>query len=454
MIINVDFTLKKLAALYSLPYEGENVKITSISTDSREIEKGTLFVALRGEKADGNAYVPMAAAKGAAALLCSPSAQRGECPALLCEDALEALIRGAKAHTAEISPLKVAVTGSVGKTTTKEMIFSVLSADRPTHKSESNYNTITGLLLTLLAMPRGTKAVVCEMGMSARGEISQMARVLEPHIGVITCIGSSHLEYLKTRENIASAKCELLDGMNGGTLIFHGDEPLLRDREESFGKSVSFGLTDARNDLTAENIVFENGCSRFDVRMREKTVCGITLPVTGKHNVTDALAAYAAGLLAGAEEDSIRRGLMGYRTVGMRQNLYEKNGLWILEDCYNAGPESMMASLENLSALSKNGRKAAVLGDMFELGDASEELHRKVGRKAAEVGLEMLITVGEGAKAIAEGAMEGGLTKVRAFETEEIEQAAEAAKTLCESGDLLLVKASRGMRLERLIALL
>jgi len=368
MIINVDFTLKEMASLCGLPYDGEDIKIDSISTDSREIGENTLFVALRGETSDGNAFVPMAVEKGAVALLCTPAAVTCGCPALLCEDGLEALIRMAKTHTANVSPLKVAVTGSVGKTTTKELIYSVLSADRPTHKSESNYNTITGVLLTLLAMPKGTRAVVCEMGMSAPGEISRMSKVLEPDIGVITNVGSSHLEHLKTRENIAAAKCEILDGMKGGTLVFHGDEPLLREREATFGKAVSFGLAHEKNDLVADSIVTENRSSFFDIHRKDVVRKGVSIPITGKHNVIDALAAYAVGLQAGVAEETIRVGLMSYRTVGMRQNLYRKNGLWIVEDCYNASPESMMASLENLSAMNKDGRKGAVLGDFRNHG--------------------------------------------------------------------------------------
>ena len=450
MLIEVSFSLKEFASLAGIGYSGEDLLIDSISTDSREIGKNTLFAALRGEKSDGNLFVPNAIAGGAVACLCGENAGCSV-PFLPTIDAMASLIRAAKSHTNAIRPKKIAVTGSVGKTTTKELIFSALDAAYRTRKSESNYNTLTGVVLTMLAMPRDTQAVVCEMGMSARGEISAMSKVFEPDIAVITNIGSSHLESLGTRENIARAKCEILDGMGeNGRLVYHGDEPLLRAGEGSFPKgSVSFGFGET-NGVSAGNIVSSGEKTTFTLLDGKSEKRDFTIPLSGRFHVLDALAAFAAASLAGVSEKEIREGFLSYRSVGMRQRMTVRNGIRIIEDCYNASPESMLSSLENLRTAAGEGRKAAFLGDMLELGRDSDALHRKVGRYAAENGVSLLFSFGERAKAIARSASDAGVPEIYVFSENEMEEAVKTVREKCREGDTLLVKGSRGMRLERL----
>lgn len=463
------FLLSELAGMCEARLVGEDKIIESISTDSREIGRNTLFAAMKGEKSDGNDYIANAFANGASAAICEKIPDGCEKSLLVTNNSFDSLTKAAKKYTIKIDPLKIAVTGSVGKTTTKELIYSVLQKSKKTHKSESNYNTNVGLVMTLLAMKEDTQALVCEMGMSAFGEISEMSHILNPNIGVITNIGTSHLEYLKTRENIAKAKCEILDGMQNGILLYNGDETLLRGKKGEFGSSLSFGMQSGINDVFPQNIRSQNGGTYFDivfeyVRDRaggiyidgfknEKTQAYI--PITGNHNVCDSLAAYIVGKIAGMDEKQILEGLADYKTVGLRQNIYKKNGITIIADCYNASPESMRAALENLSNISITGKRAAFLGDMRELGQESAELHYEIGRESAQNNIELLFTYGQSAYEIARGARENGVRHIYSFGVDAPpEEMAECVKLHCSEGDALLFKASHSMSLERIINLL
>ena len=362
-----------------------NVDIKSISIDSREVEDCTLFVAVRGENTDGHKYIDSAVKNGAVCVMCEELPDGFEGNYILVEDTVKAISDIATSCRERFGPFTVGVTGSVGKTTTKEFISYVLAEKYPTHKSGGNFNTVYGISLTLAALSSMHKAVVTEMGMSALGEISLLTNIARPDAAVITNIGTAHLEALGSRENIAKAKLEITEGLReNGTLVYNGDEPLLWDRRETFKNSISFGIKNEDADVFGYNVRNDGDKTYFDMRYKDEIHKNIALPTVGVHNVYNAMAAFSVGRLAGLSPDEIRRGLLNYRPSGMRQKIYDNNGYTVIEDCYNASPESMKASLSVLAELGKERRTVAVLGEMRELGKTSDELHKSVGRYAAD----------------------------------------------------------------------
>ncbi len=451
-------TAEKIAsAVQGVLYGSGDRSVTALTTDSREVGAGAVFVALRGESADGHAYIEKAAAQGAACILCDRLPEKlPDCPLICADDSVKALGRLAAAYKRQIAPLTVAVTGSIGKTTTKEFIAAVLSERCQTLKTPGNFNNHIGLPLTMLSLSDADRAMVVEMGMSAKGEIEYLSSLANPQIAVITNIGTSHIEHLGSREGIRDAKMEIVRGMeSGGALILNGDEPLLA--------GVSGAYYVSRHDPSAHFYISaveqtENG-SAFDLKVDREVYESIVIPAIGEHNVLDAAYAFAVGRLMGMGEYEIRRGLMNFKQTGMRQNVYAIGDFWVLEDCYNAAPESMQAALKVLSqvAKGKGGRKIAVLGDMRELGSYSEAGHRTVGEAVVDIGADLLITFGKDASYIAQGAMDAGMPAhaILQFEnTEDAHPVAVALKAKLKAGDTVLFKASRAVAMERIIALL
>ncbi len=433
-------------------------EVKSISIDSREIGEKTLFIALRGENTDGHKYIDSAVKNGAVCVMCEKVPEGYNGPYILVEDSVLAIAEAASLFKTEISPFTVGVTGSVGKTTTKEFISYVLAEKYPTHKSGGNFNTIYGLSLTLMAMSRFHEGLVLEMGMSALGEISQLTNVAHPDVAVITNIGSAHLEALGSRENICRAKLEIIEGLKeNGLLVYNGDEELLWSKRESFPENISVGIKNEDVDCFGYNIRSVENMTVFDMRYKDEYIKDVELPTVGDHNVYNALAAFTVGIRAGLSVDEIRNGLKNYRTTGMRQKIYSNKGYTIIEDCYNAGPESMKAALAVLAKLGKTGRTAAVFGEMRELGEMSDELHKLVGRYAAELGIDRIYTFGEHAIEIAVGALENGMDETSIFsikDVEDVEGMANVLKKDLAENDVVLFKASRAVKLERVISLL
>lgn len=456
--LNKAWTAEMLAKATGGTLYGSGTRyITSLTTDSREVTAGAVFVAIRGETADGHAYIEKAAAMGAACILCDRLPETlPECPLVCTTDSVRALGCFAKAYKRQIAPLTVAVTGSIGKTTTKEFIAAVLSEHFCTLKTPGNFNNQIGLPLTMLSLSDEDRAMVVEMGMSAKGEIEYLSSLANPKIAVITNIGTSHIEHLGSREGIRDAKMEIVTGMeSGGALILNGDEPLLAGIPGAYyvsqtNPSAQFYISGIEQT--------ENG-SAFDLTVGGEVYESIVIPAIGVHNVQDAAYAFAVGSLAGMGEYEIRRGLMNFRQTGMRQNLYPVRDFWILEDCYNAAPESMQAALRVLSqvAESKGGRKIAVLGEMREMGSYSEQGHRTVGEAAAAEQVDLLFTFGAEACPIAEGAIEKGIPAEKVYSVLSLdtpEALADVLRLCVGSGDVILFKASRAVKLERVIALL
>ncbi|MBE6533619.1 MAG: UDP-N-acetylmuramoyl-tripeptide--D-alanyl-D-alanine ligase [Ruminococcaceae bacterium] len=442
-------------------HNDRNIQFNNVCTDSRESEKGSLFVALGGERVDGHDYINVALDRGGECVLCEripDNLNDRRYVALVVNDTLRAIGELAKAYDRRIHNKKVAITGSVGKTTTKEFVAAVLSEHLRLHKTEGNYNSTLGMPLSLLTMKNDTEVSVLEMGMSNFGEIEYLSRIAEPDIAVITNIGSSHMEYLGSRENICRAKLEIVKGLKkGGLLLLNGDEPMLRNRSELEGVNCLYVGRNEDCDVRATNILEGKTKTYFDVTYKGVTVEGLSIPIVGQHYVYAALFAYAIAVNMGFDEDVIERGLNNFRSIGMRQMIFDIGDITVFQDCYNASPESMKASiavLHNAIRQRGYGRMTALLGDMYELGDYSKTAHESIGLEFARREGSALYTFGELANTIADGAILGGMQSENIFRNADLsrpEISGEMLINTLRAGDMLLVKASRGVKAERVI---
>ncbi|MBQ8514997.1 MAG: UDP-N-acetylmuramoyl-tripeptide--D-alanyl-D-alanine ligase [Ruminococcus sp.] len=429
----------------SAPLEAE---ITMISTDTRNMPEGCLFLALKGKHFDGHSFAKRAVENGAAAVVVEYEIEG--CPCIVVPDTGRALLQIAACYRKKFSPVLVGVTGSVGKTTTKEMIAVVLSAAYETLKTQGNLNNEIGLPKTLMELGSQHEAAVIEMGMSDFGEIHRLSCTTQPTIGVITNIGYSHIEHLKSQEGILQAKLEILDGMaEDAPLVVNGDDVRLAPLKEQLTRPViTYGLENDKADVQAADIQAEESSTSFTVLDKGQKACRVTLPCVGMHNVLDALAAYCAGRLAGVEPEKIAKALGTYKTVGFRQNIEQHGPYTVIADCYNASPDSMKAALHVLREMKSSGRKIAVLGDMLELGDLSRKLHEIVGDMTLMSDADQIFCYGDQSRFIAGKASEGGAS---VFHTEDATELCCAIRAYLRPGDLLLFKASRGMHLEECI---
>ncbi|MGN1410825.1 MAG: UDP-N-acetylmuramoyl-tripeptide--D-alanyl-D-alanine ligase, partial [Eubacteriales bacterium] len=347
-----------------------------ISTDSRECTEGTIFCAIKGQNVDGNDFIPMALEAGADCFICQyvpDEAKNSGKPfcAVIVEDTVKAIGSLASYYRGFSKAKFIAITGSVGKTTTKEFIYSVASASFKTHKTQGNYNNELGLPLTIFGIEPDDRVVVLEMGMSALGEIEYMTKIARPDIAVVTNIGTSHLATLGTRENICRAKLEIRLGLpEDGILLLNADEPLLFNQYESLGSNTKLmSIYNRCGDFRAVNIRQKLDGIVYDLIYSNKAVTNVEIPALGKHNVYNSLAAYSVGVLLGMTDEAIRRGLKTFVGADMRQKIYDIGGITVIDDCYNASPESMRAAIDVLVSMAakKNARPAALLGDMLEL---------------------------------------------------------------------------------------
>ena len=422
-----------------------DIFITEISTDSRSIPDGSLFLALTGEKFDGNKFVDEAFTKGASACVAqkdSPFVDKTAENLILVENTEKALLNIAHLYRSKLSLKLVGVTGSVGKTTTKEMISAVLSERFKTHKTQGNLNNQIGLPKTLLQLEKSVEMAVIEMGMSDLGEIHELSVCATPDISVITTIGVSHLENLGTRENILKAKLEITDGMNPSSpLVINADNDMLStvklDRPV-----ITYGI-EKKADVMATDITSDGENTEFFINGLK-----VSIPCIGIHNVYNALAAYAIAKHFDMTDGEITNGLKNYTPSGMRQRITKVGNTTVVEDCYNASPDSVTAALKALSSMSTKGKKIAVLGDMLELGSVSKQGHYGAGKLCAELKIDELVCLGEEAKNYKKGCDENG-GKSTWFDDRD--KLAEYLVNIAEDSDILWFKASRGMKFEELI---
>ena len=436
----------------------ESMNIKGVSIDSRNIQAGELFIAIKGGRFDGHDFVPEAIRKGAWGAVVERSALEDKYGSLgnlknilPVEDTLFALQEMSHMHRKKYPIPVVGITGSNGKTTTKEMLASIMKQKGPVLKNEGNLNNHIGVPLTLLKLEARHRAAVIEMGMSATGEIDLLSRLVSPDVGIITNVGPAHLEFLGSMDMVAEAKAEMLGNLKSdGTAVFNADDRYFGTlRKRWNGRVISFGI-DSRADVLASDIRQDKDFTDFTLTAGGSKI-KVRLRTVGRHNVYNALAAAAAALAAGMSLDAVKSGLDDFAPVALRSELKLIHGRTVLADYYNANPGSVQAALETLISLRTGMQSIAVLGDMLELGNATDEAHKEIGRTAARLGVNVLITGGALSKYIVEGAAEAGMTKSRLFAAGSHAEAADLLRKHSKNDDAVLIKGSRGMKMEKIL---
>jgi len=450
---------------------GPSARIRGISTDTRTLRPGDLFFALTGETFDGHRFLGQAIEAGAAAAVLDQARLNGLPPAapplIHVPDVTRALGDLAAHHRRRFPARVLGITGSVGKTSTKDLVASVLGQKYRVLRNPGNWNNEIGVPLTLFRLGPETEFAVLEMAMRGAGQIRRLAQIAAPEAGIVTNIGVAHMELLGSREAIAAAKAELLELLPPeGVGLLNADDDFFEFLVKKVPRAISFGVS-PEADVTGRVVGrwggsgadglptmgdSEETTTELEIWSRQFEVPPFTarLPFLGAHHLSNALAATAAGLLYGLTPSLIAAGLEAAELSGMRmERLETKHGLVILNDAYNASPDSMIAALAVLEQC--GGRRIAALGDMFELGHASEEAHRQVGERAARARIDLLVTVGDRATGIAEAAVEAGLPATRVIRCADAAEAAQTLRDCLRAGDTLLVKASRAMQLELIV---
>jgi UDP-N-acetylmuramoyl-tripeptide--D-alanyl-D-alanine ligase len=439
------------------------VEISGVSKDGRTIQPGALYAPIIGERFDGHDFVGQAFDNGAAASIWQSDhplpemLAAGQRPLIVVDNALAAVQQLANAYRRQTGVKVVGVTGSNGKSTTKEMIFAALDATFKTHKTDKNLNTEIGLPFTLLEMAEDAQVVVLEMGMRGRGQIAELTAIAEPDVAVITNVGEAHIELLGSREEIARAKTEILSGLqDGGLFVVNGDDPIIAQVLPEMPQPVQmttcwFG-SKSENDLYPLDIRIEPEGSRFAVS--DDPGYMYRIPLLGRHHVTNALAAIAVARHFGVARDSIAAGLAGLKLFGMRSEFKRlANGATIYDDTYNASPLSTRAAIDLLRELTGFTRKVVVLGDMLELGETADRYHREIGGMLQPEEIALVFTYGELARAIADEAKKRYPPgSVRHYT--EMERLSQDVANELKSGDIVLLKGSRGMKLDQAVGYL
>ncbi len=445
--------IQEMAKGFDLAKEYEKVYIEGVSTDSRSIKKGQLFVPLIGENFNGHDFIEQAIEKGAAATLWSQNepVPSEDFPFILVEDTLEALQSLAKEYRNQLDIKVIGITGSNGKTSTKDILASLLSTKYKTQKTLGNLNNHIGTPLTILSLDEDTEIAVIEMGTDNFGQISLLTSIAKPDVGIITNIGEAHLEGLKTKENIAKAKFEILEGLNPeGLFLYCGDDPILNKTTEKISiiQKISTYGTEETNDYRCElNMVDDNGIS---FRLKSPYEQDYFLPMLGSHNMLNATGAIAVARYFDVPVDSIQEGLYHVEKTGMRNELVFAEGFTILNDSYKSNPASLLAALDTLYTMKQYKQKIVVLGDMLGLGEQEIKMHEDIGVKIDPEEIEYVFTIGPLAAYIAKTA---GLNfeKNKVISCRNKTQLIEKLKKVIKPNSIILVKASRPLELEEVV---
>lgn len=422
--------------------------------DSRRVDEGFVFIATVGARVDGHDYIDSVFDKGALAVICEKPPKSGKGPYILVEDSFEALKRLAAYYREQLNIPVIGITGSVGKTSTKELVASVVSKHYKTWKTQGNFNNEVGLPLTILQVDSSHEALVVEMGINHFGEMDRLSRIARPDIMIITNIGECHLEFLHDRDGVLKAKTECFQNMNPeGVVILNGDD----DKLLTVGKVYAtdkyyFGWRDNAEYSVAE--YEDKGLLGSAVSLHSK-ITGDTINadihMPGKHMVNNALVAFAVGEALDMTAEEIREGIEDARPMAGRSNIIDTGKYVVIDDCYNANPTSMRAALDLLNTA--NTRKVAIMGDMFELGENEAPLHGKVGAYASDIGIDVIITVGTLMRNAFE-AVAGADNNVQTYYFEEKQELLERINDILENGDSILVKASHSMGFEEVVNVL
>jgi UDP-N-acetylmuramoyl-tripeptide--D-alanyl-D-alanine ligase len=448
-------TLASVAAVVEGSLRGQDdPRVLGVAVDSRSIRRGDLFFALPGEQVDGHVFVADALTRGAAGAVVTRGRVSAAGPLVEVDDPGAALLRLASHARRELHAIVIGITGSTGKTCTKDFTASVLSKRMPVVASPASFNNEVGLPLTVLRADPETEALVCEMGSRGRGHIRLLCEVARPDVGVVTNVGVAHMELFGSPEALREAKAELPEALpQDGVAVLNGDDRVARGfaARTPARRVVMFGLS-ADAHVRADSVTTSpsTGLSEFDVVTPEGTE-HVRLSVPGEHLVLDALAGAAVAWALGIDVVTIAQGLSEATVSGGRMEIVQAAGIRILNDAYNANPTSMAAALKAARWMAGDGRCVAVLGHMAELGSIAEAEHDRVGEVVARLGIDELVTIGPEARRIAASAQREGVEPDRIHMCDDVSEAIEALRSLVRPGDLVLVKASRVARLERIV---
>lgn len=435
--------LSQIASVLGATYNVD-AEFDSVCIDTRKITKGCLFICIKGERFDAHQFANEALELGASAVMIHTDIEPNGAY-IRVDDTSSAMLKLAGYYRSQFDIPVVGLTGSVGKTTTKEFTHLVVSAKYNAIKTQGNLNNEIGLPQMLFQIDSTTEAAVIEMGMNHFGEISRLTRATRPTVALITNVGVSHIENLGSREGILKAKLEICEGLSeGAPLILNADNDMLSTVNDSKHRVIFYGVDNG--DLRAVNIKQNDSFTEFDVEYYGKSQ-HIKIPTIGIHNVYNALAAFTVGYVLDIEPQLCANALEGYVPAGMRQRVTQVGGIKSIEDCYNASPDSMRASLKALADI-KGNKKIAVLADMLELGEYSREAHLSVGNMVGENKIDILLAYGNDAKYYVENAKAGG---VEAYLFDDKQALADKLLQCASSGDVVLFKGSRGMKLEDII---
>ncbi len=459
-------TLKHLSKIKHDAIINGNLKrkfvCSGVSTDSRTIKEGDVFISIRGEKFNGHDFIRNAVERGASALIVDALYSEGQgnflealnIPVIVVKETILALGELASVYRDQFEIPVVAIAGSNGKTTTKEMIASVLSAKYSVLKSEGNHNNHIGVPLTLFNLNKKYQIAVIELGTNHFGEISYLAKIVKPTHGLITNIAAEHLEFFGDLDGVFKAEGELFDWIEQnhrqGTIFLNKDDSFLSKQKLKTRKVITFGFDASRSIVRGKNLKLDDrGCASFEVKPETRQTFEISLNVPGKHNAKNALAAVVVGLAFRVPISSIQKKLRSFLVPSKRSEMVEINGVRVINDCYNSNPDSVRAALEMLQAVNTSGKKIAVLADMRELGKEAEELHRMIGKEINNDAIDYLLTYGPLSKFTYDAAH---IDKKIHYDQKNM--LAEYLVELLTPGDLVLVKGSRGMKMEDVIIFL
>jgi len=449
-------TLEEIQAMSNgtgLKEEHKDLLIEGVSTDSRTIKEGQLFIPLIGEQFNGHKFIEQAIEKGArASLWCKDESLPDiDFPFILVEDTLKALHQLAKEYRNQLNVKIVGITGSNGKTTTKDITASLISTKYNTKKTMGNYNNFIGVPLTLLALDEDTEVAVVEMGTEMFGELSTLTSIVRPDVAIITSIGEAHLEHLLTKENVAKAKLEILEGLNPeGVFIYWGDDPTLKKVLKDYDikhKTITYG-TEEHNDYQCKMDSMDQKGIYFT--LNTPIVKQFFLPILGKHNMYNATASIAAARYFDIPFESIQEGFYKIEKTGLRDELIYGEGFAILNDSYKSNPDSLLAALNIFYNMENYSQKIAVIGDMLGLGKEEVKAHEKIGLSIDEKQVDYLLTIGPLAKHVGDAA-KPRLGENRIIHCEDKKELIQRIKEIIKPNALLLVKASRALELEEVV---
>jgi UDP-N-acetylmuramoyl-tripeptide--D-alanyl-D-alanine ligase len=452
-MLNLSLTIAEMCEILDTNVIGGSKALArrkvNLCLDSREAGPGCVFWPLVGERFDAHQFITQVMENGALMSVINEN-QVQSIPVNVyvpVKNTGEALLRLAKGYQRRFKVKKVAITGSNGKTTTKDMMHAVLSTKYNTMATAGNLNNQVGVPMTLFRLQQSHEACIVEMGTNAIGEIKPLSVATEPHIAVITNVGYSHLEGLGTVENVYKEKVSIAKGLiHGGTLVVNADDPLLSKlRTTTHYKVVTFGIH--RGQFKPQDLTWdENACACFYMGRTK-----INLTVPGIHNLYNALAAIAVGTLMHVPKGAIASGLANFRASRMRMEIHQCKGFKLVADCYNANPSSMRMALETIGSVKTTGRRIAILGDMLELGEKAEALHEDIGKRVLQMNFDLLCTFGKLSQGIRKGALQAGMDENHALHFEQRSDIVDYLENTIQSEDVVLVKGSRGMKLEEVV---